>query len=66
MSYSNQYAAADEVTCIKCGAAEEPKAERVTTKVGPKWTYIFVDGEQVAEVRTGYHEAVLTAITASL
>jgi len=64
MTYQNQYQPADEVTCIKCGAAEVKNV--VTAKVGPKWTYIFVDGEQVAEVRTGYHEPVMVAIKDSL
>lgn len=50
-------------------AAEFPQVEQkpvVTTKVGPKWAYIYVDGEQVAEVKSQFVDAVLLAIVTSL
>ena len=38
----------------------------VTHKRGPKWSYIFVDGVQVAEVRSNLLDPVLATIIASL
>lgn len=45
--------------------AEEPKPV-VTHKVGPKWAYIYVDGVQVAEVRSQFFDAVLATIVTAL
>lgn len=45
---------------------EAPAKPVVTAKVGPKWAYIFVDGEQVAEVRSQFVDAVLLTIISSL
>lgn len=50
--------------------ASEAKVEEakpvITTKVGPKWAYLYVDGAQVAEVKSQFADAVFAAITASL
>ena len=51
------------------GTQEAPVEETkpvVTHKRGPKWSYIYVDGQQVAEVRSNLLEPVLVTIIASL
>lgn len=41
---------------------EAPAEAKVEVKRGPKWTYIFVDGEQVMEVRSHLADAVLATV----
>lgn len=41
---------------------DEPKKTDVEVKRGRKWTYIFVNGEQVMEVRTELADQVLATI----
>lgn len=53
--YENSWSPEDEVTCVKCLSKEapvEPAKPVITHKVGPKWTYIYSDGVQIAEVRS--------------
>lgn len=57
---------ADQEPSTRAGLAPVETKPVVTTKVGPKWAYIYVDGAQVAEVRSNLFDAVLAAVTASL
>jgi hypothetical protein len=43
---------------------EETPAPQVTTRVGRKWTYVFVDGEEVAYVRNDMVALVLATLGA--
>lgn len=43
----------------KTRKAAAPKGPQITTRVGPKWTYIFVDGTEVAYVRNDQVQTVL-------
>lgn len=52
--------------CLGCTLDEAAAAQQpqVTTRVGRKWTYVFVDGEEVAYVRNDMVALVLATLGA--